>query len=273
VVIAAHASRQHGLVRLAQLPAAGLDYSAVSARVRAGRLHRRCRRVYSVGHAALSREAELLAAVFLAGEGAALSHLAVAGLAVPRSLIDVVTPKQRRAEPGMRVTSMPRLFVDLSDVLTPHELANVIHEAAFKGWFSEPATRDAMHRANGRHDLRVLRRRWSSTRPGAPASRAATEAVFLSMLKRLPEPLVNPKFRREEIDFRWPEANLAVEIDGAQHSRPRTQHEDAQRQAKLAAAGYTVLRFGDHGLERATAVTERHRRLARPFPASTPRPT
>jgi hypothetical protein len=56
VVIAAHASRQHGLVRFAQLRAAGLDYSAIGKRVRAGRLHRRCRGVYSVGHAALSRE-------------------------------------------------------------------------------------------------------------------------------------------------------------------------------------------------------------------------
>jgi hypothetical protein len=168
---------------------------------------------------------------------------------------------------------MLRLFVDLSDVLTPHELANVIHEAAFKGWFSEPATRDAMHRANGRHNLRVLRRALELNAAGSAGVTSRNEAVFLSMLKRLPEPLVNTKFRGEEIDFRWPEANLAVEIDGAQHSRPRTQHEDAQRQAKLAAAGYTVLRFGDHGLERATAVTERHRRLARPFPASTPRPT
>jgi very-short-patch-repair endonuclease len=78
------------------------------------------------------------------------------------------------------------------------------------------------------------------------------------MLKNLPEPLVNTKFHGIEIDFRWPQAKLAVEIDGPQHQRPRTQHDDAKKRAVLEAAGYTLLRFGDHELERAAADIQRH---------------
>src|SRR4051794_12026244 len=98
-LIAALAARQHGLVTLAQLLEAGLDRHAIARRVRAGRLHRIAKGVYAVGHDGLSREGRWLAAVFGAGEGAALSHLSAAELhAIIRlraSLIDVVVPHWR----------------------------------------------------------------------------------------------------------------------------------------------------------------------------------
>ena len=56
------------------------------------------------------------------------------------------------------VTSVHRTLVDLSDLLTPHQLTSVIKEAAFRGRYVEPAVRDAMQRANGRHNLHVLER-------------------------------------------------------------------------------------------------------------------
>ena len=48
------------------------------------------------------------------------------------------------------------MLVDLSDVLTKFQLANVIYEAAFRNRFNLGATRRAMQRANGRHNLHVL---------------------------------------------------------------------------------------------------------------------
>ena len=48
-----------------------------------------------------------------------------------------------------------------------------------------------------------------------------------------------------ERDFHWPELRLAVEIDGPGHVRAPTREADASRDATLAAAGYTVLRFTD----------------------------
>ena len=77
VLIARLASAQHGIVRLDQLRALGLDPRAVSKRVKHGRLHRVYRAVYAVGHAALSRDGEWLAAVLASGHGAALGARSV----------------------------------------------------------------------------------------------------------------------------------------------------------------------------------------------------
>ena len=267
-MIARLAARQHGLVTLAQLLAAGLDYKAIARRVAEGSLHRVRRGVFAVGHVALSREGQFLAAVLWAGEGAVLSHLAVAELCEVRkyraSLIDVVAPKRRTADVGVRlhraraldprdvttyrripVTTIARTLVDLTDVLNPYDLANVIHEAEFKHRFSERATRQAMQRANGRHNLHVLDKALELNAAGSAGLKSRDEAAFLSMLKDLPEPLVNTKLHGIEVDFHWPETQLVVEVDGPGHDRPRTKRDDERKQALLEAAGYTVIRIRD----------------------------
>ena len=45
------------------------------------------------------------------------------------------------------------------------------------------------------------------------------------------------------IDFACLKSKLMIEIDGAQHGEPRNAREDALRDARLAAAGFKVLRF------------------------------
>jgi predicted transcriptional regulator of viral defense system len=74
VRIAVVAGRQHGVVTLRQLEAAGLSRAAVSKRVRSGRLHRMHRGVYAVGHGGVSLHGRWIAAVLACGEGAVLSH-------------------------------------------------------------------------------------------------------------------------------------------------------------------------------------------------------
>ncbi len=190
----------------------------------------------------------MLAAVFSAGEGAVLGHLAAAELRrVARdtaSLIDVVVPRKRSAQPGVRIhevrrldprdvttfqgipiTTVARMFVDLTETQHPLELANVIHEAAYKGWFSVPATRDAMARANGRHKLHVLERAIEHHLAGSAGFRSRGEARLYAAIMRagLPEPLVNTHLNGEEADFHWPAHALVVEVDGPGHGRPRTQ--------------------------------------------------
>jgi hypothetical protein len=145
------------------------------------------------------------------------------------------------------MTTVARTLVDLSDVLSAHQLANVIHEAAFRNLFDERAVRAAIDRANGRHNLHVLTKALALNAAGSAGTRSDLEDRFLDLTSRsgLPEPLVNARVEDLEVDFHWPQQKLVIEVDGPGHTRPRTQREDAQRDARLRAAGHTVLRVAD----------------------------
>ena len=208
----------------------------------------------------------MLAAVFAAGEGAALSHdprpscgrLSASPFAhrcrrPTRRTIDGVRvhrctqldPRDIVVYKGIPVTTVARMLVDLTDDLVAEELANVIHEAAYRGRFSLKATRDAMTRANGRHNLGVLEAAIDLWLKGSAGLKSRPEAAFLSMLKLtdLPAPRVNTTVLGEEVDFHWPDRRLIVEVDGPGHRRPRTKREDQRRDRELQANGWTVLRY------------------------------
>jgi predicted transcriptional regulator of viral defense system len=264
--IATIARRQYGLITAAQLRAAGLGDSSVHKRVRTGRLHSLYRGVYAVGHRRLSQEAYWMAAVLAAGSGAVLSHeCAAKHWRIWRGRvegIDVLVPGNRRARKGVRVhrtrvldrrdvtvhkgipiTTPARTLVDLASVLMHHQLANVIHEAAFREQFDNGAVREAMERARGR-DLEALHAALRAHAAGSAGTRSALEDRFLATWQG-PEPLVNTKI---EVDLYWPDKNLVVEIDGPGHERPRSKGEDDARDRVLRAAGIDVVRLpSGHG--------------------------
>jgi hypothetical protein len=295
-LIARLAARQHGLITFLQLLALGLSRAAVTQRVRSGRLHRIHRGVYAVGHPHLSREGQWMAAVLAAGDGSGLSRLtaAVHLNAWRRAItgIDVIGPRRRtlrgvrvhtcrNLDPrdltvhrGIPVTTMARTLVDLTDVLTEHQLANVIHEAAFRNRFSEEATRAAMARAPGRR-LQTLERALAMHASGSAGTKSDLEDRFLAQLPTsLPSPLVNAGVQTPhkliEVDFVWPTERLCIEVDGHGHERPRTRREDAERDRLLSQAGYTVLRVSPEQLGGEWA--GRVKPPPRPHPAADPRP-
>jgi very-short-patch-repair endonuclease len=248
------------VITTAQLNAAGLGRNGLAQRVKARRLHPLYRGVYAVGHNRLSQQAKWMAAVLAAGEGAVLSHVSAAKhWNVWRGReegIDVLVPGNRRGRAGFRVhrarrlnprdvtthqglpiTTVPRTLIDLAQTLTPHQLANVIHEAAFRTRFEETSTRQAMARAKGR-DLTNLHAALQAHAAGSAGTKSALEDAFLA--RATGDPLVNHKI---EVDFYWPDRNLVVEIDGPGHERPRTRNEDAARDAALNAAGIKVVRI------------------------------
>jgi hypothetical protein len=262
------AARQHGLITTAQLLASGMSRPAIARAARRGDLHRVALGVYAVGHVALSREAVWLAAVLSGGAGAALRGLSagrlyeVSRFAAP--VAEVVVPRRRTSRPGVRfhranqldprdvtshrgipVTTMHRTLVDLADVLTPHQLANVMHEAAFRGRLVAPAVRDAMARVWGRPRLWVVERALELHAGGSAGTRSGAEDACLALVDGMPEPLVNVSFEGFERDFRWPERALVVEIDGPAHGRAHTRRDDAGRDRTLREAGCTILRFTD----------------------------
>lgn len=219
--------------------------------------------------------------MFAMGDDAVLSHIGGGQLQeISRfrsALVDVTVPRYRRAPEGIRVhrvrrldprdvtthraipvTTVHRLLVDLTDVLTKFQLTNVIHEAGFRGRYVEAAVRDAMTRANGRHSLHVLERAIALHKSGSAGTRSNAEDAFLVLMQdKLPEPVLNTELLGYEVDFRWPDLALIVEIDGTGHGRAPTRLVDAGRDVALRDAGYTVLRFSDEDVYRRAAMVSR----------------
>jgi very-short-patch-repair endonuclease len=266
------AAGQHGVVTAKQL---GLSRPGIAYRVRVGTLHRVHRGVYAVGHDRLSERGRYMAAVLAAGKGAALSGLSAAALwkawKRPVREIHVIAPRTRGPQEGLRihttrrldprdvteldgipVTTLARTLVDLTDVLTVHQLANVIHEAAYHELFDRKETYEAIQRANGRPNLTRLRQALETDGAG---TRSNLEDRFLSLIADLPRPRVNTRIAGLEVDFAWP--GLVVELDGPGHNRPRTQREDAERDKRLNAAGYTVRRITRDDLDRPAGLLDR----------------
>jgi hypothetical protein len=261
------AAGQHGVVRTQQT---GLDSAALNRAVRAGALYRKYRGVYAVGHPHLSREGEWLAAVFAAGDGAALASFSAAVLweitRFKETEIIVVSPRRHRPQPGFRVitrrldprdvlthngipvTTVARTLIDLADHLAPDQLAFVIHEAARRHRFSLEATRAAMARSTSRK-LHVLDAAIRLYRDGSAGTRSELERRFrkLATAAGLPEPATNTHVHSIEVDAHWP--GLCVEIDGPHHLQPRTKTDDRIRDAVLHAHGETVIRFTEHDVD------------------------
>jgi very-short-patch-repair endonuclease len=259
-----------GLVTTADLLAAGLTSGAITKRVARGALRRWYIGVYSYGPGELSREAEWMAAVLAAGDGAVLSHRSAAALweirRDRRMISEVLAPRGRRPKGpvlarsyrcldprdvtvvrGIPVTTVARTLVDLADVLTAHQLVKVIDEADYLGLFDLIETYEAMQRANGRRNLSVLNRAIGLYIGGSAGTKSRNEDAFLALLRlaRLPEPLVNVVIEGEEVDCVWPDRSLVVEVDGPGHRRPTARRTDARKARALTTAGYTVARDTD----------------------------
>ena len=124
------------------------------------------------------------------------------------------------------------MFVDLADALTPYQLANVIHEAAYRGRYVEAGDPGRRWRGmNGRHKLAALERAMELHRMGSAGTKSGAEDAFLRL--DLPEPLVNMHLLGREVDFHWPERGVVVEVDGI-HGLPWTVADDDGRDEALA---------------------------------------
>jgi very-short-patch-repair endonuclease len=243
--IARLASRQHGVVSLAQLTAAGLHRSAVVRRTRKGLLHRIHRGVYAVGHAGLSNEGRWMAAVLASGDGAVLSHRSAAALwtiAPLPSVIEVMVPGDagRRPRNGIRihrsltllpsqttrragipVTKPSRTLEDLKRALPSDQFAAVLRQAEFLrlpiGEELEP-----------------------------DHTRSELESRFLALCRRhrLPKPEVNVRVGPFLVDFLWRSRRLVVELDGFGTHGTRSAFEaDRARDIRLKLMGHDVVRF------------------------------
>lgn len=250
-MVARIAARQHGVVTQAQLIQAGLGTSAISRRVKSGRLHRIHWGVYAVGHPGISQYGRWMAAALTCGEGAAVSHRSAAELwGLLRSIegpIDVsvsgsagrarrsglrlhrrtaLRPAAVTCRLGIPVTKPAQTIVDLRGTVSSRELRRAIRQAEIAGL---PLGDD----------------------PLGDRTRSDLERDFLQLCRRhrLPLPEVNVGIGRWTVDFLWRRARLVVETDSYAYHRGRVAFQDDRaRDLDLRRLGFDVIRVSERQL-------------------------
>jgi very-short-patch-repair endonuclease len=248
LVIARIASRQHGVVSLAQLETARIRRQGIHRRIEAGRLHRLHRGVYAVGHTRLTFEARCMAAVLALGDTAAVSHRSAAalwGFLPPTDgPIHVTVPSDngRDRRPGVAVHRSHSLIAAATTrrngiaVTKPARTLRDLHRVV-----AQPVYRRAVRVALDRALISS-----SDLKADDELSRSELERIFLSLCRRhrLPPPEVNVRVDRHEADFLWRGQRVIVETDSWRHHGHRAAFEsDRARDTFLQSLGFRVLRF------------------------------
>lgn len=274
-MVAEVARDQHGVITTAQLHMCGVGRGGIEKGTRSGRLHRVHVGVYAVGHLAPNRLARWHAAVLACGQGAALSHRSAATLWEIREAeqprVDVTVPRagtrrrggilihtsslpnaETRVHRGIPVTSPARTALDVAhDLDDPDDVHRMLREMQYRNRFD----RVELELANRRRASRLI----TASLDDLAATDSPHEDAFKSKVLRryqLPEPLYQPKVEGFRVDFHWPEARLAVEIDGRNHTNPAMMQADHIRDNLLHLADQLVLRYTRADINR------RHRRVA-----------
>jgi hypothetical protein len=257
-----------------QLEALGLEESAISRRLRAGRLHHVHAGVFAVGHRLLSREGRWMAAVLAPGEGAVLSHRSAAALWglrwEPKGPIHVILPSKSRHLPGIRrhssrvlqsdevtveggipVTSVPRTIFDCAADGDVDLVENLLRQAEYRWRYDRLSLRHLLDRYPRRRGCRTVRLaliRLEESPSGVAAS--PLEERFLPFLRAygLPIPRLNEWIdlggRRYRVDCRWPRTKEIVELDSWEaHGTRSAFREDRERDRRLRVAGYGLTRI------------------------------
>ncbi len=267
------AASRHGVVERNTLIELGLTWDDVGYRERNGRLHRLYKGVYAVGRPDLPLDGVFLAAVLACGPEAVLSHRTAARkhalLAGGTYRIDVTAPRSVKRKDGIRlhrplsvdardttvadaipITTVARTLLDCADPVLRVDIGAMLHEAASvqrnldmrEIW--AVLARSPNHRGARRLD-------WAA-REEHPLVRSGLERAMIALLARfgVPAAEVNQHVWNGEalveVDFFWRHAGVIVETDGGRYHASRwRRRKDAEKTARLRAAGFVVHRFSD----------------------------
>jgi very-short-patch-repair endonuclease len=265
------AERQHGVLALGQLVAAGACPRAVGRRIERETLRVVHRGVYVFGCADLGARGRTMAAVLAGGEGSAASHLSAARLwdlpAPPGAAAHVTVPRARRRRRGIvfhrsalaadeltfvgriRVTTVARTLLDLASILPRYRLETALNEAEYRGLADLVPLSVLVERHAGRRGVKAMRALLTSLTLGDDRTASELEDRFAEFIaaRRLPRPGRNVPLtvggQRIHADCAWIEESLIVELDGrAAHARRSAFESDRARDRALQAAGWRVVR-------------------------------
>lgn len=226
------ATRQHGVITAPQLREVGIDASAVSRRVKAGRLHPLHRGVYAVGHRAPTHHSRWMAAVLACGAGAVLSrHSAAALWELLRPIkgpvhVSVPTTSGLKKRSGIHLHRCPSLTTPAEPSPSP----SYLHREGGRGRrllathrHNIPVTTiqrtiDDLEDSVAPYLLRRAKRQAEQKGIRLDGSegrrlRSDLEEDFLALVTHLPPPEANVKIGRYEVDFLWREQRVIVEVD------------------------------------------------------------
>jgi hypothetical protein len=273
LAVARIAARQHGVISVERLHGVGVDKSAISRRVKRGRLHRIHRGVYAVGHRSLSPHGRFMAAVLACGDGAVISHTSAAVLWELLKPIDgpvhvtVPSTSGRSRRSGIHLHRCP----SLKPLQEPSPSPSYSQQEGGRGGrllathrHNIPVTTVSrtledlnassllpshlIRRATRQAELKGYRLEHIES----DRTRSDLETLFLAICRRyaIPRPEVNVKLGRWTVDFLWRAERVVVETDFFTYHRGSVAFEDDHaRDLDLRSAGYTVLRYDDTQLE------------------------
>jgi hypothetical protein len=239
-----------------------------------GYLHPELPRVYAVGHPGRSTESDLTAALLYAGPGAMLAagtalwwlellkypppRIFVATPRRVRNLKNVVVQRERDLpriwRNGLPTTTPSQALLDFAATGKPDLLRLALANADYQGLLDVNAVTQLTGR--GIAGSAALTEALQMHLPELARTRSELEQAFIAFCQSygLPIPLVNVYVEGHLVDAYWPEQKVIVELDGYQGHRSEAQlHSDHQRDLKLRAAGFIVLRYSWRQLQRAPA--------------------
>ena len=230
--------------------------------------------VYRLRDAANDELMSLRAALLHAGPESALSHttaLAIWGerrlerplhLTVDESIrragaADLIVHRRKGFDPrsgqcvlrhGLRITALARTVVDSWPLLPAAERRPLALDLARRRLITAKQLGDALAERPNIAGRRLLRQTIELIADGCESELEAHGVLNVFRHRSLPPSVGQLRVvlptGAVRLDRAWPEAMLAVELDGARHhTSPEDRRRDLARDAALAALGWVVLRF------------------------------
>jgi hypothetical protein len=230
--VARKAAQQHGRITCQQLLEAGVDRDRIKRWAADGRLRREHKGVYALGHPSSEPIGVYTSAVLASGSDVALSHMPVGfllnvfrGAPPPPEVTTSVLSGRKRpgirihrsalhrldvAEfEGIRITTLPRMLLDLAPRMSPEQLTRACHEA----WIRHGTTPEMVEACIARNPrkpgaAKLLRAML------ADVTLSVLEAAFVALLARyrLPPARTNIDVRGDKVDCHWPELGVTIEL-------------------------------------------------------------
>lgn len=170
---------------------------------------------------------------------------------------DLVVHRRLRFDPespqcvlrrGLLITTLPRTVIDSWPLLPPTERRPLALDLANRGLLTARQLDEALAERPNVGGRRGLRQVIDLIADGCRSELEAHGVLNVFRHRSLPPSVgqyaIQLADRRLFLDRAWPEAKLAVELDGARHHTcPADRQRDLARDRELAALGWVVLRF------------------------------